>query len=150
LTARPAGTHGVCEPGEICLSEDAYRQVKGRLDLAITDLGPTQLKNIAEPVRVYALKVGLNAQAKPAKRADPATPKKRTTLTLLFPAIVALLILIAGGVGYLLSANRRKNPLRSGLWLPDRSGSRSMPRRGQSERRAPDRKCPVSPLKANP
>ena len=36
------------KPGEICLSEDAYRQVKGRLDLAVTDLGPIQLKNIAE------------------------------------------------------------------------------------------------------
>ena len=35
----------------ICLSEDAYRQVKGRLDLKVTDLGATQLKNIAEPIR---------------------------------------------------------------------------------------------------
>ena len=42
-----ARLEGVCEPGAICLSEDAYRQVKGRLDLAVTDLGKTQLKNIA-------------------------------------------------------------------------------------------------------
>jgi hypothetical protein len=42
---------GIAEPGAICLSEDAYRQVKGRLDLAVTDLGLTSLKNIAEPVR---------------------------------------------------------------------------------------------------
>src|SRR5271165_5185351 len=52
-----ARLEGICEPGAICLSEDAYRQVKGRLDLAITDLGPTQLTNIAEPVRVYSLQV---------------------------------------------------------------------------------------------
>ena len=43
---------GIAKPGAICLSEDAYRQVKGRLDLAVSDLGPTQLKNIAEPRRV--------------------------------------------------------------------------------------------------
>ena len=47
-----ARLESICEPGAICLSEDAYRQVKGRLDLAVTDLGPTQLKNIAEPIRV--------------------------------------------------------------------------------------------------
>ena len=36
-----ARLEGVAAPGAICLSEDAYRQVKGRLDLAVTDLGPT-------------------------------------------------------------------------------------------------------------
>jgi adenylate cyclase len=51
-----ARLEGICEPGAICLSEDAYRQVKGRLDLAVTDLGPTQLKNIADPVRSIQLK----------------------------------------------------------------------------------------------
>src|ERR1700729_2448536 len=52
-----ARLEGICEPGSICLSEDAYRQVGWRLDLAVTDLGPTQLKNIAEPIRVYSLEV---------------------------------------------------------------------------------------------
>ena len=50
-----ARLEGVCEPGAICLSEDAYRQVKGRLDLAVSDLGQIQLKNIAEPIRIYSL-----------------------------------------------------------------------------------------------
>src|SRR6202020_699440 len=53
-----ARLEGICEPGSICLSEDAYRQVKGRLDLAIVDLGPIQLKNIAEPMRAYSVEVG--------------------------------------------------------------------------------------------
>src|SRR5215831_11150977 len=44
-----ARLQGVAKPGTICLSEDAYRQVRGRLDLAVTDLGKTLLKNIAEP-----------------------------------------------------------------------------------------------------
>ena len=39
-------------------TNDAYRQVKSRLDLAVSDMGLTQLKNIAEPVRVYSLEVG--------------------------------------------------------------------------------------------
>src|SRR5258708_35419941 len=38
-----ARLEGICEPGAICLSEDAYRQVSGRLDMAVADLGPTQL-----------------------------------------------------------------------------------------------------------
>jgi adenylate cyclase len=43
-----ARLESICTPGAICLSEQAYWQVKGRLDLAVHDLGPTQLKNIAE------------------------------------------------------------------------------------------------------
>src|ERR1700761_3306966 len=60
-----ARLEGVCEPGSICLSEDAYRQVKGRLDLAVCDLGHTQLKNIADPIRVYSLRVGVSGEPKP-------------------------------------------------------------------------------------
>ena len=56
-----ARLEGIAEPGAICLSEDAYWQVKGRLDLAVTDLGATRLKNIAEPVRAYSLQVGMPA-----------------------------------------------------------------------------------------
>jgi TolB-like protein/class 3 adenylate cyclase len=61
-----ARLEGIAEPGAIFLSEDAYRQVKARLDLAVTDLGPTHLKNIAEPIRVYSLEVGKPARSKPA------------------------------------------------------------------------------------
>jgi adenylate cyclase len=56
-----ARLEGIAEPGAICLSEDAFRQVKGRLDLAVSDLGQTQLKNIAESIRVYSLQVGAPA-----------------------------------------------------------------------------------------
>jgi adenylate cyclase len=59
-----ARLEGIAKPGAICLSEDAYRQVKARLDLVVNDLGPTQLKNIAETIRVYSLEVGVPAQAK--------------------------------------------------------------------------------------
>jgi adenylate cyclase len=66
-----ARLEGICKPGAICLSEDAYRQAKGRLDLAVSDLGPTQLKNIAEPIRVYSLEVSVPAPAKPAPAPAP-------------------------------------------------------------------------------
>ena len=57
-----ARLEGIAKPGAICLSEDAYRQVKGRLDLTVSDLGDTELKNIAEPIRVYSLEVGQGAR----------------------------------------------------------------------------------------
>ncbi len=61
-----ARLEGIAKPGAIALSEDAYRQVKGRLDMSVSDLGHKELKNIAEPIRVYSLEVGLPAEAKPA------------------------------------------------------------------------------------
>ena len=66
-----ARLESICDPGAICLSEDAYRQVKGRLDLAVTDLGTKELKNIAEPIRVYSLDVGEPTQPKPARAPAP-------------------------------------------------------------------------------
>src|ERR1700679_1892207 len=66
-----ARLESICEPGAICLSEDAYRQVKGRLDLPVVDLGPKQLRNIAEPIRAYALKVNKVTQPKPASASAP-------------------------------------------------------------------------------
>src|SRR6516225_991118 len=74
-----ARLEGIAKPGAICLSEDAYRQVKGRLDLMVSDLGQTELKNIAEPIRVYSLEVGPAAPAGPAPSAaaaeKPAPPR---------------------------------------------------------------------------
>jgi adenylate cyclase len=73
-----ARLEGIAQPGAICLSEDAYRQVKARLDLAVADLGPTQLKNIAEPMRVYSLQVGVPAQTIPATPTEPDAAEKRS------------------------------------------------------------------------
>jgi len=74
-----ARLEGVAEPGAICLSEDAYRQVRSRLDLEISDLGETTLKNIAEPMRIYSLQVGLAASAQPTRGA-PADPTPQLSL----------------------------------------------------------------------
>jgi TolB-like protein len=66
-----ARLEGIAKPGAICLSEDAYRQVKARLDLVVADLGEQNLKNIAEPIRAYSLEVGKPAQARPDSAATP-------------------------------------------------------------------------------
>src|ERR1700731_476090 len=60
-----ARLEGIAAPGSICLSEDAYRQVSGRLETDVTDLGPTQLKNIERPIRVFSVQAGVSAQPKP-------------------------------------------------------------------------------------
>jgi adenylate cyclase len=103
-----ARLEGVAAPGAICLSEDAYRQVKGRLDLAVTDLGPTQLKNIAEPVRAYSLQVGVPAQAK-STLADPSEAVMTTRRAAFAPialAIVAALIVAGGAAWYLAGGSK--------------------------------------------
>jgi len=84
-----ARLEGVCKPGAICLSEQAFWQVKGRLDLEFTDLGSTQLKNIAEPVRAYSLQVGA-AAAKPAPPRGKVGPKKRLAPIALAGVLIAL------------------------------------------------------------
>jgi TolB-like protein/class 3 adenylate cyclase/TPR repeat protein len=53
-----ARLEGIADPGGICLSEDAYRQVRDRIKEAFIDLGEKELKNIARPVRAYAIKTG--------------------------------------------------------------------------------------------
>ena len=84
-----ARLQGVAKPGGICISDDAYRQVKGRLDLKVSDLGPVPLKNIAEPMRVYALDVGMPAVAKPAPTRVPeqSAPPRLSIVVLPFANI---------------------------------------------------------------
>jgi TolB-like protein/class 3 adenylate cyclase len=84
-----ARLEGICKPGAVCLSEDAYRQVKGRLELAVADLGPTRLKNIAEPIRVYSLDVGRPALAKlaPAQAPEKAAAPRLSMVVLPFANI---------------------------------------------------------------
>jgi TolB-like protein/class 3 adenylate cyclase len=84
-----ARLEGVAKPGAICLSEQAYWQVKGRLDLKVADLGATQLKNIAEPIRVYLLEVGAPAIAKSAPTPAPekSAPPRLSLVVLPFANI---------------------------------------------------------------
>jgi class 3 adenylate cyclase/TolB-like protein/Tfp pilus assembly protein PilF len=51
----------IAEPGAICLSEDAYRQIRGKLDVELADAGAHRLKNIADPVRIYRIRPASSA-----------------------------------------------------------------------------------------
>jgi len=82
-----ARLEGIAKPGAICLSEDAYRQVKGRLEMKVSDLGPARLKNIAEPVRAYLVEVDKPDEA---PKQQPA-PRHR-----FLSALAALAILFVG------------------------------------------------------
>ena len=51
-----ARLEGIAEPGGICISDDAYRQVRDKLETSFEDAGEQQLKIISRPVRVYRVK----------------------------------------------------------------------------------------------
>ena len=50
-----ARLEGIAEPGGICVSASAYEQVIGKVAIEFTDMGEQSLKNIARPVRAYAV-----------------------------------------------------------------------------------------------
>src|SRR5271167_4182981 len=69
-----ARLEGICEPGGVLVSGSAYDHVRGRIDAHFVDLGDKALKNIARPVRVYAVEIG--APAKPATAVNLMASKK--------------------------------------------------------------------------
>jgi adenylate cyclase len=101
-----ARLEAVAAPCAICLSEDAYRQVSGRLDMEVTDLGLTELKNIERSIRIYSLQVDVPAQAKPMTAPGPPAPKMHSSPALLVAGVAALLIVLAAGAWGLLGAYR--------------------------------------------
>ena len=68
-----ARLEGICEPGGICISEDAYRQVRDRIKEELVELGERQLKNIARPVRVFEIRID---SERPAPLSVPAGSDK--------------------------------------------------------------------------
>ena len=53
-----ARLEGIAQPGGICISDDAYRQIRGKIDANFQDKGEHGLKNIAQPIRIYEWQVG--------------------------------------------------------------------------------------------
>jgi len=51
-----ARLEGIAEPGGVCLSDDAHRQIRGKVDFALEDIGEQSLKNIAEPMRAWRIR----------------------------------------------------------------------------------------------
>jgi TolB-like protein len=69
-----ARLEGIAEPGGIFLSDDAYRQIRGKLDVAAEDLGEQRLKNIAQPVRAYRIRLDEGARKSVPALALPDKP----------------------------------------------------------------------------
>jgi TolB-like protein len=74
-----ARLEGIAEPGAICISSSAYDQVSGKVTVEFTDLGDQTLKNIARPIRAYA--VGLSANA--YQNAPLSSPAPRLSIVVL-------------------------------------------------------------------
>jgi adenylate cyclase len=64
----------IAEPGGVCISDDVYRQIRGKVEFAWDDLGPQTLKNIAAPMLAWRVKLGGQspAQAQPVLLAGQA------------------------------------------------------------------------------
>jgi TolB-like protein/class 3 adenylate cyclase len=99
-----ARLESLCERGGVLISGAAYDHVRGRIDADFVDLGEKDLKNIARPVRVYALGVGEIARAGASTHLSPAVAAIPASPALL--GIAALLIVIAAGGWYWFIANR--------------------------------------------
>lgn len=88
-----ARLESIAPPGGICLSEDVYRQVRGKLDVPFTDAGEQSLKNISNPVRVYRIEPSVAATVEvPPPRAEP---RRRRRVLVVGGAAFAAVILAA-------------------------------------------------------
>jgi adenylate cyclase len=73
-----ARLEGIAEPGGICISDDAYRQIRGKVEIAFNDIGEQALKNIAEPMRVW--RVRITNGTTPVIQSSPIPPSQILTL----------------------------------------------------------------------
>jgi TolB-like protein/class 3 adenylate cyclase/Tfp pilus assembly protein PilF len=67
-----ARLEGIAEPGGVCISDDTYRQIRGKVEIGWDDLGPQNLKNIAEPMRAWRVQLSGQGVAK-IKPVSPAS-----------------------------------------------------------------------------
>lgn len=74
-----ARLEGIAEPGGVCLSNDAYRQVRGKVEIVCDDMGPQLLKNIAEPMQSWRLRL---AGQIPSAAQSPSAVSKPQALQL--------------------------------------------------------------------
>lgn len=91
-----ARLEAICEPGSICISRKVYDEVKHRFEIHYSDIGEQTLKNIAEPVRAYLIKVAGAAQATAATTprssvaARPALPGRAAIAAIAAAVLTAI------------------------------------------------------------
>src|ERR1700733_2400407 len=73
-----ARLEGIAETGGVCISDDAYRQIRGKVEVAFNDIGEQALKNIAEPMRVWRGRITNGTT--PAIQPSPIPPSQILTL----------------------------------------------------------------------
>ncbi len=101
-----ARLEGIAAPGAICLSEDAYRQVRaGSISRSPISARPSSRTSPSRSAPIRCKWASL-AEAKPARARAPAPQKRRFGLAPLAAALAALVVLIAGGAWWFLEANR--------------------------------------------
>jgi len=83
-----ARLEGIAEPGGVCISDDAHRQIRGKIDIAFDDIGEQTLKNIAEPMRAWHIR--LVSEAGPAIRSSPSPIRVQDLALPDKPSIVVL------------------------------------------------------------
>jgi adenylate cyclase len=79
-----ARLEGIAEPGGICISEDAFRQVRGKIEAEFADIGEQNLKNIARPLRVYRVDASSASKQQAAPAAVLPLPDKPSIAVLPF------------------------------------------------------------------
>jgi TolB-like protein len=79
-----ARLEGMAEPGGICISSSAYDQVRGKVAVEFADMGVQNLKNIARPIRVYAVvREGLGPTTKNASSTPSRVSAPRLSIVVL-------------------------------------------------------------------
>jgi adenylate cyclase len=79
-----ARLEGIAEPGGICVSDDAFRQVRGKIEAEFADIGEQSLKNIARPLRVYRIGPPLAPEQPPPRPTALPLPDKPSVAVLPF------------------------------------------------------------------
>jgi adenylate cyclase len=79
-----ARLEGIAEPNGICISDDAFRQVRGKVEVEFADFGEQSLKNIARPLRVYSVRQTSTPEPRPAPATRPPLPDKPSVAVLPF------------------------------------------------------------------
>src|ERR1700728_1112682 len=63
-----ARLEAIAEPGGVCISDDAQRQIRGKIQVPFEDMGTQNLKNIVEPMRAWRLKLDAKSSASPSQK----------------------------------------------------------------------------------
>jgi adenylate cyclase len=69
-----ARLEGIAEPGGACVSDDAHRQIRGKVDILFDDIGEQNLKNISEPMRAWRVQLFSDAAPEIRTSSDPIQP----------------------------------------------------------------------------